>query len=1017
MLYGLALSYLYRTPPGGEAQGLGPAGLAVLGARGPFPAGPRTLLLYDAAKKPHASLSCGADGLTLLPPAPQSGYVTLQVGGAPADGGTPPTTWSLLLRDPASEWEPLAKAMAVARATSAAHGAASGGGCPRVVVQDVALGDGGPRADDVAALGDVCEVTYAMYAPPAGLAGASTDDAEASWSTPVESHTRALVALTAAQGPHAAPRGMLEGLTGCAAGGRRLVLVPGAAVCAGPELLAVSAHSQGLLMYDVTLHTARAVLPTTQSEEQAGAMAAQHRAGPPPPPPPPQPVTPVEDPRQALVQRMARLASQTGGQMPLPTLPLSRPQSPVGGGEWEEEGLTAVAAAATPYGGQPPLAAVAQQVRGDSMQEQLVNGHSAHNVHPAVVTTTQPPHQPQQQQPPPHPAGPPPHGYMPSTPTPMPVPQSGDSGLSHGHVGGQQGPSSSWGATPPSGMHQGAQQQAVHHEQQQQQQQLQQQQMSSPMMPGSMGGPSVGFWPGHAASPGLMYGAPVQHVSMPMPLAAQPPWALPPMYHHPGSPYAAGPPAMYYAAAQGDALARLHAVTEHLARSVDSMLHHRPLGAHYSPYHPPAGAAASLGTSSLMAPVSPALSTATTRVTRVAAERDAAEAQRRVLAAERDAAEDERDAALAQLVELRVHLTHSQEQVQALQQQASSAAEVAGHDVATTKAELAAAQRQAAQRVEELQAAVQGHQQAAQAWQQERDELEATCSSWERTALELQASCDALRRELAAEQQRRQETQQVGQRPAAAPAAVAIVPLPQAEAAAVVVAEESGIPQAAEVCVEEAPAAEATEQANAHAHIEEPVAAAVPAAEQAPSQAVSDGALASAPSDDTPAEAAAAVEDGQAAGISRPASPEPAWEDASETPTATTGAASVSDAAPEQEAVVVAAADADAGEPQPGDGAVASIPATGGPKPTQRPRGAGGRRPPSTAQPQAPPQQQVPAPSAGAAKPSRKKTIFDDSDDDGGDADAGAPPARPVMPPPPPRPAEPRVDEDDNDGW
>ena len=1011
MLYGLALSYLYRTPPGGEAQGLGPAGLALLGPRGPFPAGPRTLLLYDAAKKPHASVSCGADGLQLLPPAPQSGYVTLQVGGTSADGGAPPTTWSLLLRDPGTEWEPLARAMAVARATSSAHGAATGaGGPPAVVVQDVALGDGGPRRDDVAALGDVCEVSYTMYAPPGG----QTEDGDGFWASPAETHTRALVALTAAQGPHVAPRGMLEGLTGCAAGGRRLVLVPWAAVCAGPELLAVSAHAQGLLMYDVTLHTARAVLPSTQAEEQAGGVAQQQQA--PPPPPPPQPVTPVEDPRQALVQRMARLASQTGGQMPLPTLPVSRPQSPVDR-EWEE-------GHAVSAGGQPPLAAVApqawaqqQQAGGDTTQEPPSNGHHAHDVHPAMQSAPPAQQQQQQQQ---HVPGPPPHAYMPSTPTPMPVhPQAhgGDGGMSHGHGGGQQAPSSAWGATPPTGMHHAAQQQSTHHEQQQQQ--MQQQSMLSPMLAGMGGAAGVGNWPGHA-SPGLMYGAPMQHVPMAMPMAAQPPWALPQLYHHPASPaYGSGPAAMYYAAAQGDALARLHAVTEHLARSVDSMLL-RPLP--YSLSHPPPANVASLSASSLVPPVSPALSTATTRVTRVAAERDAADAQRRALAAERDAAEDERDAALAQLAELRLHLAHAQEQVQALQREQSSAAETAGTDVAAIKAELAGAQRQASQLAEELQAAAQAHREAEQAWQQERRELETTCGAWERTAEELQASCEALRRELAAEKGRHHQARQGASE---ATGGGAMRPSPQAEAAALVPAEDAEGPKVAEVEVEEAPAAEATEHAIASGElprdIEEPVAAVPAADEVVPSLAAPDGAQLSAPAEEAVAEDAA-----EAAADTRAASPEPAWEDASETPTAQVAASPVIDAAPEvapevQETAAVAEAlstESDAGEPQPSDGAVASIPAAGGPKPTQRPRGAGGRRLPSTAPPpQQQPAQQVGVVSTGtaAAKPSRRKTIFDDSDDDGGDVASGAPPPRPALPPPPPRPAGP--DDDDNDGW
>jgi hypothetical protein len=1017
VLYGLALSYLYRTPPGGEAQGLGPAGLALLGPRGPFPAGPRTLLLYDAAKKPHASVSCGADGLQLLPPAPQSGYATLQVGsGSSADGGAPSTTWSLLLRDPGTEWEPLARAMAMARATSAAHGSASGaGGPPGVVVQDVVLGDGGPRRDDVAALGDVCEVSYTMYAPPVGQA----EDGDAHWASPVETHTRALVALTAAQGPHVAPRGMLEGLTGCAAGGRRLFLVPGAAVCAGPELLAVSAHAQGLLMYDVTLHTARAVLPSTQAEEQAGGVAQQLA----PPPPPPLPVTPVEDPRPALVQRMARLASQTDGQMPLPPLPVSRPQSPVEiGGEWEEGRAVSTGGQPLPSAAAPKARAEQQQMGGGTMQEQLSNGHHAHDAGHSMQPA--PPPQQQQQQQQQHVSGPPPHAYMPSTPTPMPVhPQihSGHSGFSHGHGGGQQAPSSAWGATPPSGMHHAAQQQPTHHEQQQQQT------MSSPLLSG-MGGPGVGYWPGHA-SPGLMYGAPVQHVPMAMPMAAQPPWAAPQLYHHPASPaYSSGPAAMYYAAAQGDALARLHAVTEHLARSVDSMLHRPPAAFPYSLSAPPPATVASLGTSSLgVAPVSPALSTATTRVTRVAAERDAAEAQRRALAAERDAAEDERDAALAQLVELRLHLAHAQEQVQALQREQSSAAETAGNDVAATKAELAAVQRQAAQRAEELRALVQAHRGAEQAWQRERGELEATCGAWERTAQELQARCEALRRELAEKEARRE---------AVAPVAgeATIEPPPQAEPAARVSPEVARSPQVAEVEPEEAPAAEATEPAVANSEgspgdIEGPPIAEVPAAAEEPPHAALDEALVSAPAEEAVTVAAEAAE---AADPARAASPEPAWEDASETPTAQVAASPVSDAAQEvaapevQETAAVVAAlpmESIAGETQPSDATVPPIPAAGGPKPTQRPRGAGGRRLPSTAPPPPPsqpaqqPAQVVPAVSTGtaaaAAKPSRRKTIFDESDDDGGGDDV-APPPRPAMPPPPPRPAEP---VDDDDGW
>jgi hypothetical protein len=58
MLHGLSLAYLYRTPAGGAgggSEGLGPAGLAILGVRSGAPAPQRTLLLYDASTRPHAT--------------------------------------------------------------------------------------------------------------------------------------------------------------------------------------------------------------------------------------------------------------------------------------------------------------------------------------------------------------------------------------------------------------------------------------------------------------------------------------------------------------------------------------------------------------------------------------------------------------------------------------------------------------------------------------------------------------------------------------------------------------------------------------------------------------------------------------------------------------------------------------------------------------------------------------------------------------------------------------------------
>lgn len=985
MLHGLPLQYLYRTPAGGDAHGLGPCGLAILGSRGPFPAGPRTLLLYDAAKKPHTSISCATEDVSLVPPAPGSGYVTVQEGA----GGT---SWSLLLRDPASEWEPLAKAFLCARATAAAHAAAAGGsgdgaaGPPRVgvLIQDIALGDGGAARDDVAAAGDVCEVSYTMRMPPLDASAAGGEEANTDWwETPSSGPARAIVAL-GSTGPHASPRGLAEGLAGCAAGGRRLVVVPGSAVCAGPELLSVGGHgAHGLLVYDVTLHSARAKLTAVPQQQQVDAQAAAMQAAMqvPPPPPPPAPATPVEDPRHALAERMGRLAAQTGAPAPmLPALPVSRPSSPVQGlAPRQLPTLFASAPVApSPQASAPEQPRVDVQQGGNNVDVSQPRQDLSHSMHEVTMMQTQ--------------SGQRPHAYVPGTPAPMPS-AAPNSPHASAHAGGaaQHGsspnvsggmahpamPGASWATTPPGaamGNPPG-------------------QYFMAPPSHGTMdqhgslfaGGPSpyvspqppsAVMWPhGMAmASPtGYLYPPPPVGVPMQMhmpPLAGQQwpfaPHIMPPAWHpHTGSGLSGvSADRGFYAGAQSDAMSRLNVATEHLARSLAAVM--------TAPWTGAAGSAPGLP---LTPPVdtvpSPALTTASARVARTLAERDAADAQRKAIAAERDAAEDARDKALAEVLHVRAQLSQAQHKAESLQHELDMAVAAHGDRAAQdVAAALEAARKEMQGRLEEELAS------AARAWEAEKQRIRA---AWERQVAELREEADALRAKLVeveaaqhtqdavhvppvrAEDTPPQEAMPAPAQPEGVQQTVAVNAVPPAacEEHPPTMDTEPDVAQSAEVH-DDAPVA----VESAVIHVEEVEASASGAHPRDAESEVM--AVEAAPTVDTPAEAPEVAE----------AAPPPA---------------------PEVE------------QAAPADGAALAPPSraingASGPKQTQRPRGAGGRRPPSG------------APAAQSNGQPRKKTFLDSDDDDEEDVQAAKPMGVP-LPPPPARPAAPGEDEDEDDGW
>ena len=252
-------------------EGLGPAGLALLagpavgGGAVPGSAAVRevSLMLYDAAKRPHTTepLWSPAACPTLSPPAPGSAYATL----SSLSGGA---AFSLLFRDAATEWEPLATAFALASAA-----AQRGPQPPRVVVQELLLGSGGAAADDVAAPGDRVRISFSLW---------EVEEAEGeaplrlSLGDPLRRERESEASLSLG----GAPRGLLEGLRGCAAGGRRLVVVPPSCACAGAELLPPSQGRASTLVYDVTLHTARLPpLGAAGADAEAAAAAARAEAG------------------------------------------------------------------------------------------------------------------------------------------------------------------------------------------------------------------------------------------------------------------------------------------------------------------------------------------------------------------------------------------------------------------------------------------------------------------------------------------------------------------------------------------------------------------------------------------------------------------------------------------------------------------------------------------------------------------------------------------------------------------
>ena len=152
VLHSASAAYLYKIGGDGATVPLGPAGLAILGARGPAPP-QRQLLLYDAAKRPHVQEAVGPS-FALVP------QENLYFYFYAADGGC----WSTLMKS-AADWEarrsqPLAAAYAILRASgpcserrrAAAQAlaravllarccASAGSAAPAVVCQDVALGD------------------------------------------------------------------------------------------------------------------------------------------------------------------------------------------------------------------------------------------------------------------------------------------------------------------------------------------------------------------------------------------------------------------------------------------------------------------------------------------------------------------------------------------------------------------------------------------------------------------------------------------------------------------------------------------------------------------------------------------------------------------------------------------------------------------------------------------------------------------------------------------------------------
>lgn len=315
----------------------GPAGLAILGARGRDLV-PRTVVLYDSSKKPHVTEAVGAD-FALFPQ--ENLYATFYS----SDG----QGWSTLLKS-YGDWEArprrgeagvsprrslrvlaelscgtggreqralspipaqaLARSVAVARCIAASLSAT-----PAVVTQDVAVGD--PGGTLTVEPGDTVQVSFSQWAEDPSARG----------------EPGALVAQRDAVKlellPDAAPRGLVEGVAGMRRGGKRFIAVPARAVCVGAPL----PSAPETIFYLVTLNRIKKGSKSADGRSPGSAM--QSRAGSPTPGQQQQQHA-AEDgaharaaaqPAPAPQQPQQQLAGAEGGSG-LTTPQVSRPNSP-----------------------------------------------------------------------------------------------------------------------------------------------------------------------------------------------------------------------------------------------------------------------------------------------------------------------------------------------------------------------------------------------------------------------------------------------------------------------------------------------------------------------------------------------------------------------------------------------------------------------------------------------------------------------------------------------------------------